>query len=130
MGQQKTSRLFLALWPSATIRGQLRERRDAWQWPRGARPVHADKLHLTLHFLGGMTQVVIKLRQLFGWEHAHANLPLAQRATVEFHFLVEQMSELVHSLDGCLKGGLADNRLVRLLDLVHIVGGFDFHGQA
>lgn len=52
MGQQKTSRLFLALWPSATIRGQLRERRDAWQWPRGATPVHADKLHLTLHFLG------------------------------------------------------------------------------
>lgn len=52
MGQQETSRLFLALWPSATIREQLRERRDAWQWPRGATPVHADKLHLTLHFLG------------------------------------------------------------------------------
>jgi 2'-5' RNA ligase len=52
MGQQETSRLFLALGPSATIRAQLRARRDAWPWPRGATPVHADKLHLTLHFLG------------------------------------------------------------------------------
>jgi RNA 2',3'-cyclic 3'-phosphodiesterase len=52
MGQQSTSRLFLALWPSAAIREQLQARRDAWPWPRGATPVHADKLHLTLHFLG------------------------------------------------------------------------------
>ena len=52
MGQQETSRLFLALWPDPTVRGQLREARDAWPWPRGATPVHADKLHLTLHFLG------------------------------------------------------------------------------
>lgn len=54
MGQQETSRLFLALWPSPAVRHQLRERRDAWQWPRGATPVHGDKLHLTLHFLGSV----------------------------------------------------------------------------
>ncbi len=54
MGQQETSRLFLALWPDPAMRHQLREARDAWQWPRGATPVHADKLHLTLHFLGGV----------------------------------------------------------------------------
>lgn len=53
-GQQETSRLFLALWPDPAMRQQLREARDAWQWPRGATPVHADKLHLTLHFLGGV----------------------------------------------------------------------------
>lgn len=56
MGQQEksqaTSRLFLALWPDPAVRHQLRAARDAWQWPRGATPVHADKLHLTLHFLG------------------------------------------------------------------------------
>jgi 2'-5' RNA ligase len=23
-----------------------------WNWPRGASPVHTDKLHMTLHFLG------------------------------------------------------------------------------
>ena len=52
MRQQETSRLFLALWPDPALRHGLREARDAWHWPRGAAPVHADKLHLTLHFLG------------------------------------------------------------------------------
>jgi len=47
-----TSRLFLALWPDPGVRAALRDWRDAWQWPRGATPVHTDKLHLTLHFLG------------------------------------------------------------------------------
>ena len=46
------TRLFLALWPDPAIRHALREQRDAWTWPRGASPVHADKLHVTLHFLG------------------------------------------------------------------------------
>jgi 2'-5' RNA ligase len=46
------TRLFLALWPDSAIRHALRERRDAWTWPRGASPVHPDKLHVTLHFLG------------------------------------------------------------------------------
>ena len=49
-----TVRLFLALWPDAAVRDQLREWRDAWSWPRGATPVHTDKLHLTLHFLGNL----------------------------------------------------------------------------
>jgi len=52
MGQQETSRLFLALWPDPAVRHALRAARDAWTWPRGATPVHTDKLHLTLHFLG------------------------------------------------------------------------------
>jgi 2'-5' RNA ligase len=47
-----TTRLFLALWPDPAIRHQLREWRDLWTWPRGAGPVHTDKLHVTLHFLG------------------------------------------------------------------------------
>jgi len=47
-----TTRLFLALWPDPAVRQQLREWRDLWAWPRGAAPVHTDKLHLTLHFLG------------------------------------------------------------------------------
>ena len=52
--QPQTSRLFLALWPEPGVRDQLREARDAWHWPRAAAPVHTDKLHLTLHFLGGV----------------------------------------------------------------------------
>ena len=47
-------RLFLALWPDPGLRHLLKERRDAWAWPKSASPVHADKLHVTLHFLGGL----------------------------------------------------------------------------
>ena len=49
-----TTRLFLALWPEPGVRRLLAEWRDAWVWPKGAAPVHADKLHVTLHFLGGV----------------------------------------------------------------------------
>ncbi|HEX8788091.1 MAG TPA: RNA 2',3'-cyclic phosphodiesterase [Telluria sp.] len=47
-----SARLFLALWPDPAVRSALRTWRDAWTWPRGATPVHTDKLHITLHFLG------------------------------------------------------------------------------
>lgn len=49
-----TTRLFLALWPDPAVRDALRGWRDAWTWPRGASPVHTDKLHVTLHFLGDL----------------------------------------------------------------------------
>lgn len=54
MSSVPTSRLFVALWPDPAIRHALRERRDAWDWPRGASPVDTDKLHMTLHFLGSI----------------------------------------------------------------------------
>lgn len=54
MSGQDQRRLFLALWPDPGLRHLLKERRDAWAWPRSATPVHADKLHVTLHFLGGV----------------------------------------------------------------------------
>jgi 2'-5' RNA ligase len=54
MDAQPQRRLFLALWPDPGLRHLLKERRDAWAWPRSATPVHADKLHVTLHFLGGV----------------------------------------------------------------------------
>lgn len=53
-GKPDTTRLFLALWPDPALRHQLKERRDAWTWPRAAAPVHPDKLHVTLHFLGAL----------------------------------------------------------------------------
>jgi RNA 2',3'-cyclic 3'-phosphodiesterase len=53
-GKSDTTRLFLALWPDPALRHQLKEWRDAWTWPRGASPVHPDKLHVTLHFLGAL----------------------------------------------------------------------------
>ena len=64
MDSAPTTRLFVALWPDATVRHALRERRDAWDWPRGASPVHPDKLHVTLHFLGGVpTERLPELRR-------------------------------------------------------------------
>jgi len=49
-----TLRLFVALWPGAAVRRALAARRDAVPWPGAARPTATDKLHLTLHFLGGV----------------------------------------------------------------------------
>src|SRR4051794_28226378 len=50
--RRDVTRLFLALWPDPAVRHQLKEWRDAWTWPRGASPVHPDKLHVPLHSLG------------------------------------------------------------------------------
>ncbi len=47
-------RLFLALWPDNAVRQQLHARQQGWTWPPAAAPVSADKLHLTLHFLGSV----------------------------------------------------------------------------
>lgn len=49
-----TIRVFLALWPEPGMRHLLTAWRDAWAWPKGAAPVPADKLHVTLHFLGSL----------------------------------------------------------------------------
>lgn len=49
-----TTRLFIALWPDPAMRHALRALRDCWDWPRGASPVDAAKLHVTLHFLGAV----------------------------------------------------------------------------
>jgi RNA 2',3'-cyclic 3'-phosphodiesterase len=51
-GNPATARLFLALWPDEAVRPALKIWRDAWIWPAGAAPVAADKLHVTLHFIG------------------------------------------------------------------------------
>jgi len=53
-GKPASTRLFLALWPDPALRQQLEEWREAWVWPKGAAPVHPDKLHVTLHFLGAL----------------------------------------------------------------------------
>lgn len=52
MADAASARLFLALWPDDDVRARLREHRDAWGWPTGARPVDEASLHLTLHFIG------------------------------------------------------------------------------
>ena len=45
-------RLFIALWPDALTRAAIADWQQAWIWPERAAPVRAERLHLTLHFLG------------------------------------------------------------------------------
>lgn len=47
-----TARLFLALWPSASVRKALAAHVSQWQWPAGARVYAPEDWHLTLHFIG------------------------------------------------------------------------------
>ena len=47
-------RLFLALWPAPEESEQLRRYFRQWTWPKGSTPVHADRMHLTLHFIGAV----------------------------------------------------------------------------
>lgn len=48
------ARLFVALWPDEAMRAALAACRDACAWPPGAAPTATAKLHLTLHFIGGV----------------------------------------------------------------------------
>jgi 2'-5' RNA ligase len=45
-------RLFLGLWPDEATRDALLAQALRWQWPPSARRARAERLHLTLHFLG------------------------------------------------------------------------------
>lgn len=47
-------RLFLALWPDASVRAALREQVLRWGWPDAARRYDEADWHLTLHFLGNL----------------------------------------------------------------------------
>jgi 2'-5' RNA ligase len=50
----RTSRLFLALWPTAAVRHALAAHQARWNWPERAARVGAASLHLTLHFIGAV----------------------------------------------------------------------------
>jgi RNA 2',3'-cyclic 3'-phosphodiesterase len=49
-----TTRLFIALWPDATVRAALQTEQERWQWPAGAALTPPANLHLTLHFIGAV----------------------------------------------------------------------------
>jgi len=59
MSDRDPVRLFLALWPEASLRTRLAAYRDAWRWPAGAKPVADAALHLTLHFIGAFARTRI-----------------------------------------------------------------------
>ena len=50
----QTERLFLAIWPDASLREQLGRHVEQWDWGAGAVRYASDDWHLTLHFLGAL----------------------------------------------------------------------------
>jgi 2'-5' RNA ligase len=55
-GRPTTRRLFFALWPDDAVRAQIvRATRDA-AGSSGGRPVRKDRLHVTVAFLGALTE--------------------------------------------------------------------------
>ena len=48
------ARLFLALWPPAEVRDAFVQAVRDWPWPAGARMTRPERLHATLHFIGGV----------------------------------------------------------------------------
>jgi 2'-5' RNA ligase len=76
-----TARLFLALWPPLAVRNALLAHMQQWQWPASTRPTHADRLHLTLHFIGAVPEDRLdELRQELRvpFEHFTLRMPLPQ----------------------------------------------------
>jgi 2'-5' RNA ligase len=48
------ARLFIGLWPDDGVRDALQAHAERWAWTPPARRVPRTKLHMTLHFLGGV----------------------------------------------------------------------------
>lgn len=56
-----TARAFLALWPGDDTRRRLTDIQADWRWPAHSALVPADRLHLTLHFLGQVRRDALTL---------------------------------------------------------------------
>lgn len=48
------ARLFIGLWPGEGVRDAVQDHAERWRWTPPARRVPRAKLHMTLHFLGGV----------------------------------------------------------------------------
>jgi len=59
MQDAEYARLFLALWPDAALRANLADYARSCNWQGRPARVSADKLHLTLHFLGKVARASI-----------------------------------------------------------------------
>ena len=59
-----SARLFIALWPELAVRDALAAWSEQWQWNTGASRVRAERLHLTLHFLGDVPRTALPALRL------------------------------------------------------------------
>lgn len=75
------ARLFIALWPERGVRDALAAWTEQWQWNAAAKRVPADRLHLTLHFLGDVPRArVPALRQALARPFAPFSLSFGRAA--------------------------------------------------
>ncbi len=58
-GASSSARLFIALWPDPAVRDALAAWSEQWQWNARASRVRAERLHLTLHFLGDVPRALL-----------------------------------------------------------------------
>jgi RNA 2',3'-cyclic 3'-phosphodiesterase len=56
MKPRPQARLFLALWPDTAVRTGLVALQSRWAWPAGAAVTPAERLHVTLHFIGAVAR--------------------------------------------------------------------------
>lgn len=70
-------RLFIGLFPDAAVRTAIEAQRAAWQWPPRCRLAQAQRIHLTLHFLGQVNSA-----QETGLREALADVPVTPMALV------------------------------------------------
>ena len=56
-------RLFAALWPDDALREAIVAQRAQWSWPKQAQRVRAERLHLTLHFIGNVASERVDVLQ-------------------------------------------------------------------
>ena len=54
-----SQRLFVALWPDDATRNAIAQWQALWHWPPHAAAVRAERLHLTLHFLGNVSATMV-----------------------------------------------------------------------
>jgi RNA 2',3'-cyclic 3'-phosphodiesterase len=98
----ETLRLFTGLWPEGPLRAAIARWQGQWEWPQRASIVKADRLHLTLHFLGdidaSMLPALVKMLRVpfepFQLEFGHAGVWPNGVAVLEPHSKPPQLLEL------------------------------------
>jgi RNA 2',3'-cyclic 3'-phosphodiesterase len=104
------ARVFLALWPGRGVRDALADWSDRWHWNAEARRVRAERLHLTLHFIGDVARAGLPaLRQALRLPRSPFSLSLARAAVWRGGIAVveaERVPPPLHELHGALGAAL------------------------
>jgi 2'-5' RNA ligase len=104
------ARLFVALWPSRELARASAAIRDAWAWSASARPTTDAHLHVTLRFIGEVTNARVEaFAETLGVEADGFSLRLDRVslwtngiAALEPSIVTPPLTRLRAKLDACL----------------------------